>query len=884
MKEKKIEFNPCTLAVLLLVLFGVQCLSIAEANPFIAQVANSYDDAEETASGNIYRTNTKLQLVYDSAYDDYEWFKRRGNQTVGLRFTDINIPKNATITNAYLEFTANGSSSGTTNLTITVQEADDPPTFSTSDNDISSRISSDPTAISWSIVESWSDGETKKSPDISELVQSLVNRSKWENFNAMVFIITGTGKRNASSFDSQSSPPLLYVEYTEGGSSGAKVTGRIYYNGSGVGMAQVTLYGSAVGKTYTDENGDYMFDNLGSGDITIVPEKAGFAFYPQSKEVTTNSGSTSNANFGVVWTYDGTVEEHWISAPLVDVYKPYPATAIELLGDKEQFLILRDGLFWYLNQDGDWSISGDLKNTWDNANVPKVNGYVPTENISAQFYIESTKQLTIVRSAIQPMYWTYDWDINGSSGGWVDSGYLINLWGTAPEVNGSNLYEDGGPTAVTYLKEFDAYFIVKNDVYWLRKNNSWIKSGTLSSLFKDAPTAITSGCDEQPIDNITGMFYISDTDMIAPDYGQRITMISETCTNISNGASWTRHLYDEYNNSTLAPGPDGIPDMFISQPDPDPQPYLHSISISCDDVSQIGSLKVGESLGFSAICRDQNNDEMNNVSLHWTILPTVSGTIASGNNSMTLTATIPGTYTLQVSCNGIISNVISGNILGNQYGETVALDVPITGSYDDAEETESGAIFRTNTKLQLVYDSTADWFVPRGNQTVGLRFVNVDIPKNATITNAYLEFSAYGSDSGTTNLKITVQAADDPPTFSTSSNNISSRIGTNPIEVNWNSVESWTDGTSYKSPEIKFLVQSLVNRSGWIEGNAMVFIITGTGKRASRSIDSISSKAPLLHVEYQTGGSDTDPTSGPSTVKYYYDDLGRVFRVVNEVN
>jgi hypothetical protein len=59
-----------------------------------------------------------------------------------------------------------------------------------------------------------------------------------------------------------------------------------------------------------------------------------------------------------------------------------------------------------------------------------------------------------------------------------------------------------------------------------------------------------------------------------------------------------------------------------------------------------------------------------------------------------------------------------------------------------------------------------------------------------------------------------------------------------------------------QTPDIKSVVQDLVNRDGWQSGNAMVFIIQhllGSGVRYPRAYDGFSRSASLLHIEYDDG-------------------------------
>jgi hypothetical protein len=46
-------------------------------------------------------------------------------------------------------------------------------------------------------------------------------------------------------------------------------------------------------------------------------------------------------------------------------------------------------------------------------------------------------------------------------------------------------------------------------------------------------------------------------------------------------------------------------------------------------------------------------------------------------------------------------------------------------------------------------------------------------------------------------------------------------------------------------------MQQVVSRPGWASGNAMAFIITGSGHRTADAFDGSAPNAPLLHFEYQ---------------------------------
>lgn len=149
---------------------------------------------------------------------------------------------------------------------------------------------------------------------------------------------------------------------------------------------------------------------------------------------------------------------------------------------------------------------------------------------------------------------------------------------------------------------------------------------------------------------------------------------------------------------------------------------------------------------------------------------------------------------------------------------------------DDVEEGGVGSTFGTghgymyniSPRIELTRD---DQDPSSGNQTVGLRFTGMTIPKNAIITSAYLTFRGVtpvspNSNSGTTNVTIKGQAADNPGTFTTTAFDVSNRPNTT-ASVAW-APATWSDGVNYNSPSITNIIQELVNRSGWNSGNAMV--------------------------------------------------------------
>lgn len=99
------------------------------------------------------------------------------------------------------------------------------------------------------------------------------------------------------------------------------------------------------------------------------------------------------------------------------------------------------------------------------------------------------------------------------------------------------------------------------------------------------------------------------------------------------------------------------------------------------------------------------------------------------------------------------------------------------------------------------------------------RFAALTIPKNTVISSAYLRVSAYVSGTGSSSFTIAGEAYDNTSAF-----NYTPYIGARTITsatVAWSVPSAWAEDGTYTSPNIKSIVQEIVNRSGWSSGNAI---------------------------------------------------------------
>ena len=176
---------------------------------------------------------------------------------------------------------------------------------------------------------------------------------------------------------------------------------------------------------------------------------------------------------------------------------------------------------------------------------------------------------------------------------------------------------------------------------------------------------------------------------------------------------------------------------------------------------------------------------------------------------------------------------------------------PLTSGTNDAQESAAGEVNLTSTDLELTNDDATG----AGNQIVGLRFSNLQIPPGARIITAEIQFTTDEAGSAPAALEIRVQAADDAAPFEETARNLSGRPRA-PLQVAWEP-EPWNTereaSREQSTPDLSALVKAVVDRPGWESGNHIAFLITGTGRRTAQAHDKPNGAPPRLIVRFATG-------------------------------
>lgn len=217
----------------------------------------SSDDAEEKFDGSYVTTSSSdMEMVYDSWND-------QGLQKLGLRFRDMKIPVNSIISKAYIQFTADGASSGNVTMTIKGESAANSAQFINASNNISNRAVTTE-EVEWTPTAIWADNQAglqQQTPDLSSIVSEIIASNGWKNGNPITFIISGTGSetelRKAYSFDGNpAKAPKLVVEFSSQADVDLAVTSILsptdvnYPNGEASVTVDIMSYGNLTADAY----------------------------------------------------------------------------------------------------------------------------------------------------------------------------------------------------------------------------------------------------------------------------------------------------------------------------------------------------------------------------------------------------------------------------------------------------------------------------------------------------------------------------------------------------------------------------------------------------------------------------------------------------------
>ncbi len=225
--------------------------------------------------------------------------------------------------------------------------------------------------------------------------------------------------------------------------------------------------------------------------------------------------------------------------------------------------------------------------------------------------------------------------------------------------------------------------------------------------------------------------------------------------------------------------------------------------------------------------------------------------------------------------------VITYEIEGNAMIEIpiVRNGEPITDTLDGGTvitfETSSDDAEQENDEMDALYDDDLDagWQGAPEDQnilTLGLRFQNVLIPAKARIDSAFIQVVSHEAKSSEDVAEITIygEANDNPETY-----NLESLITDRPktsAQIDWTVDEEWGLWTTHRTPDLKSIVQELVNRQNWNAGNSIAFTFAGKNQGPSDLENAREMESFENIADPEEGGDGKNhPDRVPKLIVYY---------------
>ena len=202
-------------------------------------------------------------------------------------------------------------------------------------------------------------------------------------------------------------------------------------------------------------------------------------------------------------------------------------------------------------------------------------------------------------------------------------------------------------------------------------------------------------------------------------------------------------------------------------------------------------------------------------------------------------------FVLDIS--GSMSTIVS-TTPATSTNNTVIRTVAVSG--DDGIQEGSGGTIITNGTSFTIDDNNG------ATSSTRFRFINIDIPQGANITDAYIQFEASSGDNQNAKFDIYSEAVDDAP--ATISNYFGGSYYGGQNSDRWNVNDSWSTGDrgADQRLDITDLTQDVIDRSGWAANNAIAYYVdSDTRKRSIYAFDHPTGSAPELYIEYDGGGT-----------------------------
>lgn len=226
---------------------------------------------------------------------------------------------------------------------------------------------------------------------------------------------------------------------------------------------------------------------------------------------------------------------------------------------------------------------------------------------------------------------------------------------------------------------------------------------------------------------------------------------------------------------------------------------------------------------------------------------------------------------------------------------TPALAAPMSVTVRVSSVSDNCRVYYNGSAWSLSTTDVASvgyWTASYNRMGSGFRFTGVNVPPGATITSAYIVFTAFNQTTAPStgivvNATIQGEASIQPASFSTYADFIARPRTVQ--TVYWNSIQPWTPNAVYQSPDVSSVVQMLINQQGWQSGGSMVLFwgdTSGTSTattntaRHAYSYSFNPALAPYLVINYDYGSY----TPSTASIDDLHKDIDRLAVSISDLN
>jgi hypothetical protein len=833
-------------------------------------VANSNDDAEQMiGTGTVNTSSTELALIYDST-----------DQIVGIRFENIQMPSGSTIHRAYIQFETASTAAGQdpTNLMIHGELIGTSTSFSTQLNDISIRNLTQ-NSVLWSEIEPWSiidqAGVHQRTSYLNIIINEIINQTAWTSGNEMSFMFSGQGKRVAKSFDS-GNPPVLKLFYQEP----CPVAGTTCDDSDPLTILDVEDGNcNCIG---LQESGNLTFQVTEATDDAEESETGGVMYTTSSdlELVFDAFAGQNNQTIGIRFGSVGLPE----NASILDARIQF--TTDETGSDPSNLLIKGE-----LSSNSTTFSESVL---FDITGRPQTLTAVQWQNIPSWNTVGDTtddQKTPNLRTIVQEIIGQSTWSI------FNPMTFIMKGEGkrTAESYDGSS--NDAPSLIITYTLNNtcpeEGFPCDDNDVNTINdEEDGFCNCVGLPTLdIVESDIVVNNSSDDAEEVLSTGVLDITSSDLeLIWDGEDQVVGVRYNNVNLPDQAFLYR-AYIQFQTDE---------DDF----DQDPTNLIINGELADDSTTFINTNSnissralTGRQVDWNAIALwDLVGEE--GINQRTPYLTNIINEIRAQNgwfpgNAMTFIFSGSGKRVAESKDGNAIGPVLKlfykfsdpclafgttcddgdantffdiedGNCNCAGIPETGTLIYEVGNSANDAEEeVSSGFISLTSTDLELTFESGSV------EQLVGLRFTDIHLPANATVTSAYVQFTVDDDNNGTTNLSIAVEANANSSEFTDTAFDISSRTLLSNA-VPWSDIPAWiNEGDAVldqRTPDLKTLVEGVLLEPNWQLLNPITFVFSGTGEREADSFE--GTNAPQLIINYDLRTLSTDRVEDIKIIVY----------------